>query len=60
VVIIIGPPTKKPNVDTKELEILLRELLTNNSLRDSVKLATDKLGVSRSIIYEHALTIDRE
>lgn len=60
VVIIIGPPTKKPNVDTKELEIVLRELLTNNSLRDSVKLATDKLGVSRSIIYEHALKINRE
>ena len=60
VVVVIGPPTKKPNVDQKELKLLLQELLSNNSLRDSVKLATDKLGVSRSIVYEQALNINKE
>ena len=60
VVVVIGPPTKKPNVDQKELKLMLQELLSNNSLRDSVKLATDKLGVSRSIVYEQALNINKE
>ena len=60
VVVVIGPPAKKPNVDQKELKLLLQELLSNNSLRDSVKLATDKLGVSRSIVYEQALNINKE
>jgi hypothetical protein len=35
----------------------LRKLLKNNSLRDTVKVATDSLGIPRSIVYERALIV---
>jgi hypothetical protein len=39
------------------LEALLRKLLKNNSLRDTVKIASDTLGMPRSIVYESALKV---
>ena len=56
-VLMIGPPCKKVNTDMKALEAFLRKLLKNNSLRDTVKIATDSTGVPRSVVYERALKI---
>ncbi len=56
-VLMIGPPCKKINTDMKALETFLRKLLKNNSLRDTVKIATDSTGVPRSIVYERALKV---
>ena len=39
------------------LEALLRKLLKNNSLRDTVKIATDSLGIPRSTVYARALIV---
>jgi 16S rRNA (cytidine1402-2'-O)-methyltransferase len=60
VVILIGPPDKKPVVDTKSLRKKLRILLLKNTLRDSVKIVSDDLGIKRSIVYEQALKISKE
>ena len=56
-VLVIGPPSKKANTDMEALETLLRKLLKNNSLRDTVKIASDTLDMQRSIVYERALII---
>ena len=56
-VLVIGPPSKKTNTDMEALETLLRKLLKNNSLRDTVKIASDTLDMQRSIVYERALII---
>ena len=56
-VLVIGPPCKKANTDMEALETLLRKLLKNNSLRDTVKIASHALGIPRSIVYERALTL---
>jgi 16S rRNA (cytidine1402-2'-O)-methyltransferase len=60
VVILIGPPDKKLVVDIETLENKLRTLLLKNTLRDSVKLVSDHLGIKRSIVYEQALKISKE
>ena len=44
-------------MDMEALEALLRKLLKNNSLRDTVKIATDSLGIPRSTVYERALIV---
>ena len=56
-VLMIGPPSRKVNTDMEALEALLRKLLKNNSLRDTVKIATDSLGIPRSTVYAHALIV---
>ena len=56
-VLIIGPPSRTVDTDIEALETLLRKLLQNNSLRDTVKIATESLGIPRSTVYERALIV---
>ena len=56
-VLMIGPPSREVNTDMEALEALLRKLLKNNSLRDTVKIATDSLGIPRSTVYARALRV---
>ena len=49
-------PLFKPIKDDFMLDNF-KKLLKNNSLRDTVKIASDTLDMQRSIVYERALII---
>ena len=47
-------------VEKREIDILLQKLLKDVSLKESVDIVSDNLGVSRRIVYKSALRINKK
>ncbi|MBH67231.1 MAG: 16S rRNA (cytidine(1402)-2'-O)-methyltransferase [Rhodospirillaceae bacterium] len=58
-VLLIGPPDSKAVWNESAVERALSEALMSNTLRDAVQLVAAASGVSKSIIYDLALELNK-
>jgi DNA-binding GntR family transcriptional regulator len=60
--LLVAGGDRKSEVDRKDLEDHLRDLLGTKtlSLSDTVKEVAKEYGVSRKVVYEAALRLERE
>jgi len=57
-VVVIGPPSGRPEMDDDDVDTLLQAALKRTSLRDAVREITDVSGVPRQTIYHRALALN--
>jgi 16S rRNA (cytidine1402-2'-O)-methyltransferase len=60
VILVSGAPREAQTFDDDALEVMLREELRDNSLRDAVKTVTEVSGKPRKHVYALAIDIDRQ
>lgn len=60
VVVVIGPPEKKPEMRLEEIDRQLSAALESLSLRDAVKEVTELSGQPRQKIYQRALVLAKK
>jgi 16S rRNA (cytidine1402-2'-O)-methyltransferase len=57
IVVVIGPPDKRPLASADEIDRLVRIALRSNSMRDAAAEVARQTGWSRRDVYQHALKI---
>lgn len=57
VVLLAGPPTAKPTVSAKDLDVALAAAMETQSLKAAVSLVAGQLGLPRREVYARALEI---
>ena len=56
-VVVVGPPAASKNIDTIDLDAMLKRALETASLKDAVEAVTVETGWKRRIVYQRALVL---